>query len=290
MKLNSVIQETLREIQNCELTDIREIRSDHLLQLRSAVDKIINKIFNDNKNKPHSHITVQTKPKKKLQATTTNNNTNNSTNNSQNNIVLHGFQPFSDNNQNVLEIKVREFMKTELNLEIKNIKATPLGDQKLRNSSVLIKLASVKDRQSIFKHCKNLRKELGVFITEDLSKSDRIKRKQQLGDLIEAKKQGKRAYFRGSTLIIKENTEGHFVRFSPKVAEKLDRVCTTFIENLGKSTLKSTESYKQILKFPSLRNNNSKAIIQASANTFPTPKEVKKDEIKVGRVTNYKSK
>jgi hypothetical protein len=122
----------------------------------------------------------------------------------ENNIVLHGFQKckyYNSKSSGSLEAQIQEFIKNNLNLKINRFDAKPLGKQ---NKSILVKLSSIPDKLRIFKQCKNLRKEDGVFITEDLGKAERIQRKQQLGELYRAKQQVKKAYFRGSKLVNQE--------------------------------------------------------------------------------------
>jgi hypothetical protein len=197
-KLNSVIESTISEIQKSELIGIQK---NQLLRLRSEVDRIINKLFNEGNN-PVANPAEAFIPKKcKLKQTTQvcRKSTQATTKSTQNNVILHGFQNYNYNNKGSLETQAQEFLKTKLNLEISHFDVQPLGKQ---NNSILVKLSSIRDKFRIFKNCNKLRKEEGVFISEDLTKADRIKRKQQLGDLIRAKQQGKKAYFRGATLII----------------------------------------------------------------------------------------
>ncbi len=181
----------------------------------------------------------------------------------QNNIVLHGFKKCKYyNSKGSLEAQIQEFIKTNLNLEIHRLDAKPLGNH---NKSILVKLSSIPDKFRIFKRCKNLRKEDGVFITEDLSKAERIQRKQQLCELIRAKQQGKKAYFRGSKLVIQETPITPVNEWSAEGTAKINSLLKQILDQYAPvMTCKSEDTGNAEFQ-------NSKANDATAINTRPKP-------------------
>ena len=138
-----------------------------------------------------------------------------------------------DESENIVKEKVKELLKIEEDLNIERAhrvgkyqKAYTKSDgtrvpEKVR--PIVARFSSWKQKDAIVKAARSL-KPTGVMFLDDLSDLTLAKRKAQIRQLLEARKEGKIAYFSVDKLIIKERLTGFGQPHSPFAGSEEDEV------------------------------------------------------------------
>jgi len=123
-----------------------------------------------------------------------------------NNLCFDGIEESLNESWRETEAKVKELLANQLNLENDMVieRAHRVGAKKEgKNRPIVCKFLNYKDRDNIFNE-KKLLKGTGVFIRDDVSERVLNKRKELMPKLIEARNNGKIAYFQFDKLVIRE--------------------------------------------------------------------------------------
>src|SRR5690348_6833668 len=161
--------------------------SASLLNLKSNLDKLVNRIQNPNTPKETSNLDHVKNDVNENQADSTDFN-----------IVIHGLKL----NGTDVSSQIIQFFKSSLTLDL-DVKQVKHLNKKFKKSTILVTLYSIKDKLTIFKNCHKLKHQnLKVTIVEDLTLEERNERKKLIPILKWARALGKKAYLRGPNLFI----------------------------------------------------------------------------------------
>ena len=126
------------------------------------------------------------------------------------NIRIEGLPEVNQENYEQTEEKVNKLFKEKLQLQDISIDIAhrlplPSNVPSNRNNTrtVLVSLSSLKNKENVMKVSHRL-KNTGIFLNEDLSENTLKIRKDKMPQLLDAKREGKIAYFRRDKLIIKD--------------------------------------------------------------------------------------
>ena len=132
------------------------------------------------------------------------------------------------NSESMLELKqcVMNVFKDILQVDSAPVFVTRLGKpQAGRRRLILVKMKSFDEKHSLLKNGKLLNGS-GIFLMEDLSKSEREERKGLVSAMKQARKEGKRAYIRFSDGRLIVNGKIHHLIKSPIIKSAVD-VCSS---------------------------------------------------------------
>ncbi|OXA47896.1 hypothetical protein Fcan01_17322 [Folsomia candida] len=125
------------------------------------------------------------------------------------NIIIHGCEYYSA--KTAME-ETTDFLSNCLEVDITVEDVRPLSNGK----SVLVKLASTKQKYMVFRNCHKLKAiPAKISIVEDLSKEERAKKRRQIPEFLEQKKIGNKVYFRGADLFMNGTQITEEIRISP---------------------------------------------------------------------------
>ncbi|OXA47477.1 hypothetical protein Fcan01_17795 [Folsomia candida] len=112
------------------------------------------------------------------------------------NIIIHGCEYYS---AKTAMKETTDFLSNCLEVDVTVKDVRPLSNGK----SVLVKLASTKQKSMVFRNCHKLKAiPAKISIVEDLSKEERAKKRRQIPAFLEQKKIGNKVYFRGADLFV----------------------------------------------------------------------------------------
>lgn len=131
-----------------------------------------------------------------------------------NNLRFDGIPEDRNESWETTEIKVRETLKSKLNLTQREAETIPIerahrtGPRPTNGSlgrTIIAKFASFKDRAHIIKKVKE-RKPVGLYVNEDFSKKVADRRKSLLPEMIRHREAGKIAYLSFDKLVVRDRT------------------------------------------------------------------------------------
>ena len=112
------------------------------------------------------------------------------------NIIIRSFQEPDAESVSDLSVSVQKLLKETLKVHYTPTQSLRIGKkEKGKNRLVLVKMATFQERVAILKAAKLLRGS-GIFIKEDLSKSERSYRKVLVDKMMKARAEGKKAFIR----------------------------------------------------------------------------------------------
>ncbi|OXA54712.1 hypothetical protein Fcan01_11218 [Folsomia candida] len=131
------------------------------------------------------------------------------------NIVIHGCAYYSA--KTAIE-ETEDFLSNCLKVDVTVKDVLPLSNGK----SVLVKLASTKQRSMVFRNCHKLKViPAKISIVEDLNREERAKKRRQMPIFLEQKKIGNKVYFRGADLFVNGTQINEEIEISPCDISKL---------------------------------------------------------------------
>ena len=126
------------------------------------------------------------------------------------NIRVEGLPEVNQENYEQTEEKINKLFKEKLQLQNISIDVahrlplpSNLPSNRKNTRTVLVSLTSLKNKENVMKVSHRL-KNTGIFLNDDLSENTLKIRKEKMPQLLDARKEGKIAYFRRDKLIIKD--------------------------------------------------------------------------------------
>ena len=165
-------EETVKSKKNVPISYASAAAQDQLLQLHSQVQSLSSKQLQLEQEKERD--------KRKC------------------NVLLGNLREGENEHEDELNEKILEVFSTQLKIKLQPMQTVRVG-KKLsgKDRLVLIKMKSFKDKLDVLRAAKSL-KSTGMFIMEDLSKSDHEHRKVLVKAMKKARSEGKRAFIRFS--------------------------------------------------------------------------------------------
>lgn len=140
-----------------------------------------------------------------------------------NNIRIDGLKEEINETWEQSEAKVRALLHDKLNMDVSNVEIERAHRTGRKTGGkprqIVAKLLRFRDKSFILKSARLL-KGTGIYINEDFSQRTMQRRYEQRDKLMEARRNGKIAYFNVDRLIIKQRQPGFGFGYSPDIANQ----------------------------------------------------------------------